>query len=87
MAAAVAVDNVFVKYGPTCALSGATLRVQEGIIYALCGPSGCGKTTLCMSLLGMARICHGEVRLFPGAAPAIIPGRDVGMYCSGVVLT
>lgn len=83
MATAVVLNNIFVKYGTTRALSGATLRVEEGLIYALCGPSGCGKTTLCTTLLGMTQISHGEVGLFPhSAAPVKIPGRDVGMLCA-----
>ncbi|MBE8523917.1 ABC transporter ATP-binding protein [Amycolatopsis sp. H6(2020)] len=49
-------------YGPTEALSGASLRVRAGEIVALMGPSGAGKSTLLHCLAGIVRPDAGTVR-------------------------
>ncbi|HUP62214.1 MAG TPA: ABC transporter ATP-binding protein [Thermoanaerobaculia bacterium] len=40
-------------YGPTIALDGIDLRVEEGRILGLIGPNGAGKTTALNSILGL----------------------------------
>ncbi|MFG3702001.1 ABC transporter ATP-binding protein [Micromonospora sp. NPDC047620] len=49
------------SYGPTPALRGITLDVEEGEILAVTGPSGCGKSTLLHCLAGILRPDAGEV--------------------------
>jgi ABC-2 type transport system ATP-binding protein len=50
------------SYGPTVALDGVDLRVEEGRILGLIGPNGAGKTTLLNAILGLAP-CQGEMRV------------------------
>src|SRR5438093_6811659 len=40
-------------YGPTVALDGVDLRVEEGRILGLIGPNGAGKTTALNAILGL----------------------------------
>ncbi|WBB56055.1 ABC transporter ATP-binding protein [Verrucosispora sp. WMMD573] len=49
------------SYGPTPALRGITLGIDEGEIVAVTGPSGCGKSTLLHCLAGILRPDAGEV--------------------------
>ncbi|WFE45450.1 ABC transporter ATP-binding protein [Verrucosispora sp. WMMD1129] len=49
------------SYGPTPALRGITLDIDEGEIVAVTGPSGCGKSTLLHCLAGILRPDAGEV--------------------------
>jgi oligopeptide/dipeptide ABC transporter ATP-binding protein len=45
--------DVSVEYGPVSAVSGVSLDVAEGEIFALVGESGCGKTTLALAVMGL----------------------------------
>ena len=45
----------------TLALSGASLRMDEGAFVALVGPSGCGKSTLLKVVAGLIRANKGKV--------------------------
>ena len=49
-------------YGPTDALTAASLRVRAGEVVALMGPSGAGKSTLLHCLAGIVRPDDGTVR-------------------------
>ncbi|NGM12689.1 ABC transporter ATP-binding protein [Verrucosispora sioxanthis] len=49
------------SYGPTPALRGITLDIDEGEIVAVTGASGCGKSTLLHCLAGILRPDAGEV--------------------------
>jgi putative ABC transport system ATP-binding protein len=51
------------SFGPTPALRGARLAVDEGEIVAVMGPSGSGKSTLLHCLAGMLRPDTGTVHL------------------------
>lgn len=66
-AAAVAADQLAVRYGPkggVHALEPTTLAIQPGEWVALLGPNGSGKSTLLKSIATLARPTSGSVRLF-----------------------
>lgn len=49
-------------FGPTMALDGVNLRVEEGRIVGLIGPNGAGKTTALNAILGLTPY-QGELRV------------------------
>jgi len=51
------------KYGKLTVLKDVNLRIEEGSITAVVGPNGSGKTTLIKSMLGLALIEEGEIRI------------------------
>ncbi len=56
-------ERLCTRYGDTCALEDASLRVCRGEIWALVGPNGCGKSTLLRVLAGVgAGTVTGSVR-------------------------
>jgi ABC-type sugar transport system ATPase subunit len=60
--------NVTVRYGPVVALSGLSLKVEDGRLMVLLGPSGCGKTSLLRAVAGLVDLSSGRI---------FIDGRDV----------
>jgi putative ABC transport system ATP-binding protein len=54
--------DLFLSFGETPALRGASLRVRPGEIVAVMGPSGSGKSTLLHCLAGILVPEKGEVR-------------------------
>jgi ABC-2 type transport system ATP-binding protein len=50
------------SFGPTVALDGLDLRVEEGRILGLIGPNGAGKTTALAAILGLTPY-QGELRV------------------------
>lgn len=72
------VDGVRKKYGDTEALSGVSLGVGEGEVYALVGPNGAGKTTLVRCMTGFTEPTTGSVKVF-GEEPGGIDRRRVGL--------
>ncbi|MGW7260841.1 ABC transporter ATP-binding protein [Streptomyces sp. NPDC054834] len=55
------IENVECRFGPTLALSSASLDVRAGEFIAIVGPSGCGKSTLMNIVAGMQRPTSGRV--------------------------
>jgi putative ABC transport system ATP-binding protein len=53
--------GVFLSFGPTPALRGATVALQAGEILAVMGPSGSGKSTLLHCLAGILVPDAGEI--------------------------
>src|SRR6202030_1478699 len=53
--------NLFLSFGETPALRGASLRVRQGESLAVMGPSGSGKSTLLHCLAGILVPDEGEV--------------------------
>ena len=66
--AAVTVQDVSARYGPTIALDKVSLLVPAGSHFALLGPNGAGKTTLVNILCTLRR---------PDAGTAVVAGFDV----------
>jgi ABC-2 type transport system ATP-binding protein len=66
----IAFENLEVRYGPTVALKGLTLRLASGVI-GLLGPNGSGKSTLLKTLLGLLAPSQGrgEVLGIPLGSP------------------
>ncbi len=56
-------DNVTRRYGGVAAVSGLTLRVRRGELFALLGPNGAGKTTAIRVLVGLLRPDEGAVHI------------------------
>lgn len=61
---ALAVVDLWKKYGNNQALSGTSFSVAAGERLALLGPNGAGKTTLIRSMCGRVRPDRGQVLLF-----------------------
>jgi ABC-2 type transport system ATP-binding protein len=55
--------NVTRTYGEKTAVSGLSLTVPAGELFALLGPNGAGKTTTIKMLVGLLRPSSGQVRL------------------------
>lgn len=54
------------RFGPTRALDGLDLTVEEGEVHGFLGPNGAGKSTTIRVLLGLLRKDAGRVRLLGG---------------------
>ena len=59
----VRIHNLRKSYGPTTALDGVSVEVQEGKIFGLLGPNGAGKTTMVKVLTTLVRPDEGEVKV------------------------
>lgn len=66
--AAIAVEALSKRFGPTVAVDGLSLEVPKGTVFGFLGPNGSGKTTTVRMLLGL---------LEPDAGSATVLGRDV----------
>lgn len=53
-------------FGKTTAVSGVSLKVEQGDIFGLVGPDGAGKTTLLRMACGLINPTSGSVTLFGG---------------------
>jgi branched-chain amino acid transport system ATP-binding protein len=58
-----AVDDVYLSYGPSPIVQGVSLTVDMGEVVALLGRNGVGKTTLARGLVGLTPIASGHVRI------------------------
>ena len=65
-------DAVSVSFGPIAALTGCSLRVQQGDRLALVGANGSGKSTLLRTLHGLVRPVKGEVEHDRSARQAML---------------
>ncbi|WP_436347833.1 ABC transporter ATP-binding protein [Natronorubrum sp. FCH18a] len=78
MTAVVEATDVEKAYGETTALSGASLSVAGGEVFALIGPNGAGKTTLVRALTGTTEPDSGSARVL-GDAPAAVDRSRLGV--------
>ncbi len=60
------IQGLVKTFGPTRALDGLDLSVEEGEVHGFLGPNGAGKSTTIRVLLGLLRKGGGEARLFGG---------------------
>jgi len=67
-AAAIAVQNIFKRYGAFEAVKGITFEVKEGEIFGLLGPNGAGKSTLIRMMTTLIPVTKGH---------ALVGGHDV----------
>jgi branched-chain amino acid transport system ATP-binding protein len=58
-----AVDDVYLRYGPSPIVQGVSLTVDVGEVVALLGRNGVGKTTLARGLVGLTPIASGHIRI------------------------
>jgi branched-chain amino acid transport system ATP-binding protein len=66
------VENLTVRYGAIQAVSGISLRVEQGEVVALLGSNGAGKTTTLRAIAGLLRPASGRV-VFRDADLARVP--------------
>lgn len=64
MSAALAFENVGVRYGARHALDDVSLTLDEGCVTGLVGPNGAGKTTLLRAALAFLKPDAGRIELF-----------------------
>jgi ABC-2 type transport system ATP-binding protein len=62
--AAVAVRGLHYRFGPTVAVDGVDLVVEEGEIFGLLGPNGAGKTTTIRAITTLLRVPAGTIDVF-----------------------
>ncbi|MDS0474469.1 ABC transporter ATP-binding protein [Natrinema sp. 1APR25-10V2] len=75
MEAVVEATDLEKTYGETAALTGASLSVARGEVFALIGPNGAGKTTLVRALTGTSEPDAGRARILGESPTAVDRGR------------
>jgi len=55
------VENLFVKYGSLCAVSGVSLAIKDGEAFGIIGRNGAGKTTLIEAMEGLRKRTSGKI--------------------------
>jgi branched-chain amino acid transport system ATP-binding protein len=55
------VEDLYVRYGAIQAVSGMSLRVEQGEVVALLGSNGAGKTTTLRAIAGLLRPARGRI--------------------------
>ena len=63
MTAALALENLSVRYGAVDAVRGLSLEVRTGEIVGLIGPNGAGKSSTLHAIMGAAPVAGGDIRL------------------------
>ncbi len=79
MSAAIAVEDVTVRYGDVVALEGASFQLDAGRVCGLIGMNGSGKSTLFKAIMGMVRPESGVVTI-NGASPSAARKKGIVGY-------
>jgi len=84
----IGIDGITKRYGKAVALSGVSLEVAEGEIFAYLGPNGAGKTTTIRILTGLTRLTDGAAVLngYDIAASPLNAKRQCGLVPQAVNL-
>ncbi|NLF80275.1 MAG: ABC transporter ATP-binding protein [Clostridia bacterium] len=64
MEIALHIENLYVNYGQTPALSGVCLDVLDKEFLGIIGPNGGGKTTLLKAILGLVPVSSGKILVY-----------------------
>jgi multiple sugar transport system ATP-binding protein len=72
---ALAIRNVWKRYGPLPVLKGIELEIDSGEFTILVGPSGCGKSTLLNIIAGLDNASEGSIEI-GGQAMNGVPAKD-----------
>jgi iron complex transport system ATP-binding protein len=64
MSAVLHTEQLAAGHGGRAVVSGVTVEIQAGSLWAVLGPNGSGKSTLLRTVLGVLRPVAGEVQLF-----------------------
>lgn len=59
----IALDDVWVRYGPSIVLESIHMTIREKEIVSIVGPNGGGKTTLLHAILGFKEAFRGKIRV------------------------
>lgn len=60
-------------YGYKTVVTGLNGSVEAGEALALIGPNGSGKTTFLQAIIGIVRVCHGELRMPKSLSIGYVP--------------
>jgi len=81
------VSDLQVRYGRIAALSGVSLRVNEGEIVGVVGPNGAGKSTMLLAIAGALRPAVGEISFngssIVGNAPEFVVRQGISLVPEG----
>jgi branched-chain amino acid transport system ATP-binding protein len=72
-----AIDDLWVSYGPVAAIKGVQIKVSAGEVVALLGANGAGKSTLLRTVSGLNRPRRGQIRFDGTAIDRLMPARIV----------
>jgi ABC-type Fe3+/spermidine/putrescine transport system ATPase subunit len=83
-AAAIAVENLSIRYGTVTAVETISFTVDAGRQLTLLGPSGCGKTSTLRAVAGLEKPTSGIIRIggrtvFDGTKGLNVPAEQRGM--------
>lgn len=73
------IKDLYVHYGPVCALEGVNIEVNQGEIVAIIGHNGAGKTTLLKTISGLLRPSSGDIVYMGNSITKIPPEKIVTM--------
>lgn len=57
------VENLLVKYGSLCAVSGVSFSIRDGEAFGIIGRNGAGKTTLIEAMEGLRKRTSGKIEI------------------------
>ena len=79
----VSLTNISKRFGPTVALDGVNLRLDEGEVHALIGENGAGKSTLMNVLAGLVKPDEGAMEV---EGEAYLPSAPTDARARGIAL-